>query len=875
MTTDATCETDGSTVYTAAVTDSASLDGKDHSDNKSVKIEATGHNYGQLSYSWSDDNKSVTATAVCANNSNHKITETAQTKYTVLKEATAEEDGSAVYTVAFDNEAFEDQSRQVVIPALGHVFEFIGFTWTKEGDDYSATANYKCTTENDHYAQVDANVASNVKKEATCTEDGLVDYTATVSAGYSLDRTAHSSEKTNQVIPAKGHAYGTPKYVWEDDYSAVTATMVCANDAEHKVTETVSATGKTTDPTCDKDGATVYTSAEFENEAFETQTKTVAIPANGHQFTLTVAKEVTCTEDGNIDYYTCGVCGKHYSYPDGEKELKDGSWVIHAEGHEMTAHEAVAVTCTEDGSDAYWSCDKCGKFFKDEEGETEIADGSWVIKAGGHTYGAPEYTWSDDYSELEAKIVCTKCDEETDGHTITETVDVTSVTTDPTCVDPGSITYTSEEFEKEAFTKQTKTVTIDALGHDWSEWKEITAATETTKGTEKRTCSRCDAFETREIPVLVHVHGLTKVNAKEATCTEEGNIEYWICDKGEHPCGRLYSDENGQTELDRSEVVISAKGHELTKTEAVGATCTEAGNSAYWTCAVCGKHFSDSEGKTEIAADSWVIKALGHDWGNWTVTKAATATAYGEEARKCSRCDAAETRPIKKLDPGSDPNKKGSDGTAVGPGASAASAAQAITNMAADTDLPGAAFGKLTLRSPKQGKNSITLSWAGVSGASKYVIYGNKCGKGNKPVKIAEVSGTTITRSNLAKGTYYKYIAVALDKNNMVVSTSKLIHVATKGGKVGNHKSVKVAKAVTKKAKALKVGKSLKLKAKAVPQSKKLKVKKHVAVRYESTNPSIATVSSKGTVKARSKGTCYVYAYAQNGVFKRIKITVK
>ena len=230
--------------------------------------------------------------------------------------------------------------------------------------------------------------------------------------------------------------------------------------------------------------------------------------------------------------------------------------------------------------------------------------------------------------------------------------------------------------------------------------------------------------------------------------------------------------------------------------------------------------------------------------------------------------------------PGSDPNQMGADGTAVGPGASAAAAEKAITNMVSDSDPQGTVFGKLALKSPKQTKTSIDLSWNMVPGASSYVIYGNRCGKGIKPVKLAVVNSnkqtvSTIASQKVIKGTYYKFIAVALDKNNNVVSTSKVIHVATKGGKVGNHKKVTVSKSVIKKAKKLKKGKTLKLKAKAVPQSKKLKVKKHRAVLYESSNINIATVSKKGVVKAKSKGTCYVYAYAQNGVFKKIKVTVK
>ena len=218
--------------------------------------------------------------------------------------------------------------------------------------------------------------------------------------------------------------------------------------------------------------------------------------------------------------------------------------------------------------------------------------------------------------------------------------------------------------------------------------------------------------------------------------------------------------------------------------------------------------------------------------------------------------------------------------TPVTPAAPAASTERAITNMVSDTDPAGAVFGKLALKSPKQSKTSIDLSWNRVPNVNRYVIYGNKCGKGIKPVKIATVSSSNLTVSkinniNLKKGTYYKFIMVAFDKNNNAISTSKVIHVATKGGKVGNHKKVTISKSVIKKAKKLKKGKSLKLKAKAVPQAKKLKVKKHVAVRYESTDNNVATVTNKGVVKAINKGTCYIYAYAQNGIFKTIKVVVK
>ena len=201
--------------------------------------------------------------------------------------------------------------------------------------------------------------------------------------------------------------------------------------------------------------------------------------------------------------------------------------------------------------------------------------------------------------------------------------------------------------------------------------------------------------------------------------------------------------------------------------------------------------------------------------------------------------------------------------------------------MKTDSDPAGSVFGKLRLKSSKQKSKSITLTWKKNSKAVKYVIYGNKCGKTKKPKKLATVKGKNtktfkkVAGKKLKKGTYYKFIIVALDKNNNVVSTSKLIHVATKGGKVGNHKSVRVSKSVIAKAKKLKKGKTLKLNAKAVAQSKKLTIKKHVKLRYESSNKKIATVTKKGKIKAKKKGSCYIYAYAQNGVFKRVKVVVK
>ena len=83
---------------------------------------------------------------------------------------------------------------------------------------------------------------------------------------------------------------------------------------------------------------------------------------------------------------------------------------------------------------------------------------------------------------------------------------------------------------------------------------------------------------------------------------------------------------------------------------------------------------------------------------------------------------------------------------------------------------------------------------------------------------------------------------------------------------------------VKKKTVTLKKGQTFKIKAKVkkLKKKKKLMRKSHAAkVRYLCTNTKVATVSARGKIKGVSKGTCYIYAYAHNGVYKKIKVKVK
>ena len=113
---------------------------------------------------------------------------------------------------------------------------------------------------------------------ATCTEDGLAEGSWCLECGEILT--------VQEVIPALGHDWSTVTYTWAEDNSTVTASHVCAHNAEHTETETVPASAAVTkQPTCEENGETTYTSGAFENPAFSVQTKVVAnITSLGHDW---------------------------------------------------------------------------------------------------------------------------------------------------------------------------------------------------------------------------------------------------------------------------------------------------------------------------------------------------------------------------------------------------------------------------------------------------------------------------------------------------------------------------------------------------------------------------------------------------------------
>lgn len=196
---------------------------------------------------------------------------------------------------------------------------------------------------------------------------------------------------------------------------------------------------------------------------------------------------------------------------------------------------------------------------------------------------------------------------------------------------------------------------------------------------------------------------------------------------------------------------------------------------------------------------------------------------------------------------------------------------------AADVEV-NTAFHYLRLRGKETTEDSIKLVWNAVEDADGYVLYGNKCNANGKKYTIKKIKTikdgdvSKLTVKDLEEGTYYKYYIKAyklVDGKKVILGKSKTVHVTTDGGKYGNAKAVKVNETEV----TLKAGETFAIKAEQLKKDKP--IAKHTTIKFESNKSTVAKVNKNGTVTAKKKGTAIIYVYAQNGVYEKVKVTVK
>ncbi len=447
---------------------------------------------------------------------------TAQAEITKTEGACTDEGGVKVtYTATGEAEGHKYTVSNVVETGKGEHTLKSEFKWTKlEDGGYSATVSAKCEVCGAEEKDVQAEVTS-VTKDATCTEDAQITYTAKATClGQELTETKAAEVQEGTAL---GHKY-KGEIKWSEDFKSADATFTCETC---KDVQTVKAdvTKKIGDATCTTGGKVTYTAkAELKDKdgkvlATATESKTVDVQALGHEY----ESKFDWAEDASSAKATL-TCKRG-----DDKQTVDAV---------ITKDEksSVAPTCTEAGKNVFVATATYdGKDYTDTK-EVEVP-------ALGHKYkGAIK--WSEDFKSADATFTCETCK---DVQTVK--ADVAAKTDDATCTTGGKVTYTAKAELKDkngkvlATATDTKETTVDALGHDYEskfDWAEDGSSAKLTL-----TCKRCNDKQTPEVKVAKD-----EKSSVAPTCTEAG--------KNVFVATATY---DGKDYTDTKEVEVPALGH--------------------------------------------------------------------------------------------------------------------------------------------------------------------------------------------------------------------------------------------------------------------------------------------------------------------------
>ena len=467
------------------------------------------------------------------------------------------------------------------------------------------------------------------------------------------------------------------------------------------------------------DKAGTYTIAAYGTEdcTFTQIMSLTTVKVEDHKLTGTEAKAATCTEDGNIEYWTCDECGKIFADEKGEKEITKAETVIPAAGHKLSHTDAVAATCTEDGLIEYWTCDECGKYFSDAEGKTEIAEADLVVKAAGHklTHVAAVDAKPTADGNIEHWI-CDECgkyfaDEKgekelTKAETVIKAIPQLKVNDTTFEGGTGTKMYTYEyhvekEFVFNVEAPEDANIFINGVN---GRTATFDASTSMVRVIIQRGTAGADMIF---VTLKDTGHKLTHVEAVDAKPTADGNIEHWICDE----CGKYFSDAEGKTEITPESVVIPA----FTEIKITKSRNLSAGTELTW---------------TEVEGATGYEVSMKTDDGEWTVAEAnAQGTVYVV------------------------PKSKLTGGTRYTYRVKALGVAEAYSNEKVQTWLVAPVISSLVNKS-----SGTELTWNAVDGAKSYVVmYGTE--KGKWKTLASGITGTTYTvpKDKLTSGTKYYY----------------------------------------------------------------------------------------------------------------------
>ncbi len=532
--------------------------------SEEVKVPALGHNYVK------DDAASTGATCAAAATETYKCSRCAAS-YTVSV-------GDKTTDHIFGEWQVKESATATSIGYRIHVCDVCG---KMEVETIPATGEHVLDEEID-------------RKDATCTEDGFIEYKCSthndcgLTSTVTLPKLGHT--ETLVYTPASCEAKGSTKLV-----CSVESCKAVIDEKEIDALGHAWGDGTVTPATCVDDGKIEYSCTRTDCNG----TKTVILPKNyiAHDYATTITQP-TCIKEGSI-VTKCTREGCR-SNPVNEKIAKiDHTWGTPA---------VTDATCEADGSKVY-NCTT----------ENCTATKTEVITKLGHDWG--EWTVTKDSTNTEKGELSRTC-----SRGCTETAEIPAgghnlVITDSktaSCIEEGYVTYDCDAHKDDKDCGITVTVTLDKVQHEYETTK--TDATCEGTGTVVTKCKNCDtATITTTIPATGHTYG--EGVKTDATCTATGKIVYTCKADG---CGKT------------REVILEKLQHSYKAGTPVAATCTTSGYTPY-KCETC-----------ESSYVSITAPADGHDFSE-VVSSTASCTAGGKMTLKCADCDETMTADVPAL----------------------------------------------------------------------------------------------------------------------------------------------------------------------------------------------------------------------------------
>jgi len=617
-----TCETKGSTVYTAEF----EATWADSQTTEIFDVPEKGHDM-QLTEAKVEpecETPGKTAVYICENGCGKTEggEEIAATGHNMVAgevvTPTCEADGYTVYTCANNCGTIEHKD---VVPTTGHSYSEAVTAPTCTDKGYTTHTCSKC---GDSYVDsyVDALGHTEVTDEAVesdCENTGLTEgkhcsvCDKVLVAQEVVDALGHTEvidqavepdcENTGltegmhcsvcgkvlveqEVVDALGHTEVTDEAVEPDcENTGLTEGKHCSVCDKVLVKQEVvgalghSYTSEVTAPTCTEKGYTTYTCACGDTYTAD------EVAATGHSYTSEITKAPTCTEKGTKTY-TCS-CGDTYTED------------IQANGHSLKQVEAKAPTCTQAGYEAYEYCTACDYTTYKEVSATGHSYNKVVTAPTCTVKGYTTYTCACGDTYTADEVAAT-------GHTeATREED----RVEASCGVDGSynlVTYCSECNE----VIKAESVKIPATGsHNYATEVEGSRIDATCKATGSVTMKcGCGATETVVLPIDDSNHvNKVQVEAKAPTCTETGYEAYEYCTACDYT---TYKE-------------VAASGHDMVSGEVVAPTCEADGYTVY----TCSKGCGTTENRD-------VVAKKGHDYAS-EVTLEPTCNSQGIVTYTC------------------------------------------------------------------------------------------------------------------------------------------------------------------------------------------------------------------------------------------------